>query len=180
MQLHLVFIDTISLQSINNIAGRESQLDYAHVKAQRSLYQKLIWYALIVAAVFISLGGVGLSLLGRAFTQHCEIVCAQSMGYEGCFSVTAWLGLLLQVYLVPVGVLALGAAIVELGQLVCDFRISFHSSLFVNYYHLIHLLLAARVAPLAPDWPALCACGLLDHRGPGMGQASQAVNRLFI
>ena len=113
---HIVFS-----QSINDFSSASSaQLDFARIKAQRSLYQKLVWYALFIAVAFIGLGaGMGLVMLGRAMSLHCENACAAAQGDEGCFNFRQWLGITVQVYMVPIGVLALGAAIVELGQLVC-------------------------------------------------------------
>ena len=59
---------------------------------------------------------LGISMLGQSERIHCSNACAAAQGDEGCFSFKEWFGLMLQVYMVPLGVLALGTCIVEFSQ----------------------------------------------------------------
>ena len=80
--------------------------------------QKVLWYSIVCAIFFLCIGGgLGLGLLGRAISIKCdENKCAYAQGDTGCVDFRRWFGLVLQVFLVPVGVLALGACIVEFSQ----------------------------------------------------------------
>ena len=95
----------------------QDQLDFKRVKQQRQRYKALIWYCLAIAAAFIALGaGLGLSLYDKEMSKHCPEPCAAAQGDEGCFTGRPFFGIVLLVYLVPIGVLALGACIVEFSQ----------------------------------------------------------------
>ena len=77
-------------------------------------------YGVGCSILFLVLGaGLGLPLLGRAMSQHCSNACAAAQGDEGCFDFKQWFGLMLQIYMIPLGVLAVGVCIVEFSQRVC-------------------------------------------------------------
>ena len=115
----------------------QGKLGFARIKQQRQLYQRIVWYAIVTAVASIVIGvgsaapcsaqrlivsqaGAGLKMLGQSEREKCSNACAAVQGYEGCFNPTQFWGLTIQVYLVPIGVLALGACIVEFGQRVCS------------------------------------------------------------
>ena len=56
-------------------------------------------------------------MLGRAFSQLCsQYPCAAAQTYQGCFDSVPMIGIALFLFLAPLGVFFLGAAIVEISQ----------------------------------------------------------------
>eukprot|EP00042_Codosiga_hollandica_P050205 m.595124 g.595124 ORF g.595124 m.595124 type:complete len:901 (-) comp58040_c0_seq5:139-2841(-) len=77
----------------------------------------LLWTVLLASALLAIGGGYGLHLLDHATLDACTAdACAAASGSSGCFTPAQFTGLLLQVFLIPIGVLALAAALVESGQ----------------------------------------------------------------
>jgi hypothetical protein len=88
-------------------------------------YKNILYYSLAAALVFLAIGGgVGLAKLGRAISQDCSNQCAYDQGDQGCLDWSHWGAIVMQLYLVPIGVLALGVALVEFGQRVSPWALN--------------------------------------------------------
>eukprot|EP00056_Hartaetosiga_gracilis_P014109 m.239742 g.239742 ORF g.239742 m.239742 type:complete len:800 (-) comp14013_c0_seq1:142-2541(-) len=90
-----------------NVDGRQPR------KSRRGLFDN-VWTLVVVTVVLLSLGGgLGIGFLGRAFSKLCSDKCAAARQYEGCFDALPFIGVVLVVFVSPLGVLGFGSLVVQ-------------------------------------------------------------------
>eukprot|EP00043_Microstomoeca_roanoka_P001253 m.31779 g.31779 ORF g.31779 m.31779 type:complete len:810 (-) comp10719_c0_seq1:453-2882(-) len=87
----------------------------SRARSKRYSHNVHMWSLLAITIITLALGGgVGIGLVGRAFSKLCtNTPCALARAYQGCFDAAPFIGVLLLTFVLPMGVLSLGSLVIE-------------------------------------------------------------------